>query len=112
MFPTPTDPAKPWDARNRDRKLASLYMQLAADLDISMLTTERGHSWRTTLNTLLLDDLNEAIRTRLLGHSSAVNRSHYTAPTSTAAILEAASVLRSPQESPLAPGSAGQSREA
>lgn len=112
LFPTPTDPAKEWDARNRDRKLASLYMGLADDLGIPMLETERGHSWRTTLNSLLHDAVDEATRIRLLGHTTSINRSHYTAVTSTAAVVEAASVLRSPQESPQAPGSAGQLREA
>lgn len=55
---------------------------------------ERGHSWRCTLNTALYYQLPEGVRTRLLGHTAAVNRSAYTAITSTDAVIEAAAVLR------------------
>src|SRR5699024_1931940 len=34
LFPSPTDPAKPWDPRNRDRKLAAMYKELAEKLNI------------------------------------------------------------------------------
>src|SRR5699024_8920864 len=37
LFPSPTDPAKPWDPRNRDRKLAAMYKELAEKLNIEML---------------------------------------------------------------------------
>lgn len=108
LFPSPTDPSKAWDPRNRDRKLAAVYQELATELDIEMFEHERGHSWRTTNNTLLYDLLPEATRIRLFGHSKAVNRQKYTAVTTTDAIVAAASPLfdpapRSPQKSPLAP---------
>ena len=51
------------------------------------------HSWRTTNNTLLYDVLPEATRTRLFGHTAAVNRGHYTAVTSTEAVVAAAASL-------------------
>ncbi|MDN5605115.1 MAG: hypothetical protein L0G59_06810 [Kocuria sp.] len=48
------------------------------------------HSWRTTNNTLPYDVLPEATRTRLFGHTAAVNRQRYTAVTSTEAVVSAA----------------------
>lgn len=93
LFPMPTDPAKAWDPRNRDRKLARLYQELAEKLGIDMFEHERGHSWRTTNNTLLYDELSEATRTRLFGHTAAVNRQRYTAVTSTEAIVQKAAGL-------------------
>lgn len=93
LFPSPSDPSKVWDPRNRDRKLATVYKELASELDIEMFEHERGHSWRTTNNTLLYDLLPEATRIRLFGHSKAVNRQKYTAVTTTEAIVSAASPL-------------------
>lgn len=93
LFPSPTDPKTVWDPRNRDRKLAVLYQELARELKIEMFEHERGHSWRTTGNTLLYDVLPEATRTRLFGHTAAVNRHHYTAVTSTEAVVSAAAGL-------------------
>ena len=90
LFSSPTDPSKVWDPRNRDRKLAALYRELAEQLHIEMFEHERGHSWRTTNNTLLYDVLPEATRTRLFGHTAAVNRQRYTAVTSTEAVVAAA----------------------
>lgn len=94
LFPSPADADKLWERRNRDRKLAGLYGEIAMACNIPMFERERGHSWRTTLNTLLHDQLPEAVRIRLLGHTAAVNRQHYTAVTSTEAVLSAAAVLR------------------
>lgn len=93
LFPSPTNSAKAWDPRNRDRKLAALYKELAEKLDIEMFEHERGHSWRTTNNTLLYDVLPEATRTRIFGHTAAVNRQRYTAVTSTEAVVSAAAGL-------------------
>lgn len=59
LFPYTSDPAKVWDPRNRDRKLAAVYQELATELDIEMFQHERGHSWRTTNNTVLYDLLLE-----------------------------------------------------
>lgn len=93
LFPSPTHPAKPWDPRNRDRKLAAMYKELGEKLNIEMFENERGHSWRTTNNTLLYDVLPEATRTRLFGHTAAVNRQRYTAVTSTEAVVSAAAAM-------------------
>lgn len=93
MFHNPADPEKVWAPRNRDRKLAKFYQELSRELNIPMFMDERGHSWRTTGNTLLYDVLPEATRIRLFGHTSAVNRRHYTAVTDTKTVVSAASVL-------------------
>lgn len=98
MFPAASDPSKAWQPRTRDRKLAEIYLEMAEALDIPLLEFERGHLWRSTLNTLLYEAIPEATRTRLLGHSPAVNRSHYTATTSTEAVVQAAAVLRQPPQ--------------
>jgi len=98
LFPAPSDPSKAWDPRTRDRKIAALYQEMATDLKIDLFEFERGHLWRTTLNTLLYDRLPEATRTRLLGHSPAVNRRFYTAVTDTKSVVEAASILREKPE--------------
>lgn len=95
LFGAPEDPTKAWQPRTRDRKVAELYKELSTELEIPMFESERGHSWRTTLNTLLYDELSEATRVRLLGHTEPVNRHHYTAVTPTKAVVEAAAkVLR------------------
>lgn len=96
LFGAPTDPTKEWQPRNRDRKLAVLYEEIAAKCDVPMFAVERGHSWRTTLNSLLADSLPEDARIRLLGHTAEVNRQYYTAVTSTDAVIDAAAILRSP----------------
>lgn len=93
LFPASTDPAKMWQPRTRDRALGRVYEEIARELDIDIFENERGHVWRATLNTLLHDRLPEDVRVRLLGHSPAVNRSHYTAVTSTASVVEAARFL-------------------
>lgn len=94
LFAAAEDPTKAWQPRTRDRHLAKLYVEISEKLKIPMFQIERGHSWRTTLNTLLYDALPEATRIRLLGHTAPVNRHHYTAVTSTKAVLDAAAVLR------------------
>lgn len=91
LFPAPADPTSQWETRNRNRKLEAIYRELARELDIEMFTTERGHSWRTTLNSLLADDLPEDVRIRVLGHTAEVNRHHYTAVSSTEAVVAKAS---------------------
>lgn len=94
VFGAPADATQQWDASNRNMKLAKLYIELAEQCKILELHTERGHVWRTTLNSLLADYLPEDARIRLLGHTADVNRQHYTAVTDTSKVLRAASVLR------------------
>lgn len=98
LFPAPSDPSRAWDPRTRDRKIAALYQEIATDLKIDLFEFERGHLWRTSLNTLLYDRLPEATRTLLLGHSPAVNRQFYTAVTDTKSVVEAVSILREKPE--------------
>jgi hypothetical protein len=91
LFPTPSDPDKYWERRNRDKKLSAIYREMGEALGIQMfMEWERGHSWRTTNNTLLHDVLPEDVRIRLFGHTKAVNRQHYTAVTSTKAVVDSA----------------------
>lgn len=94
IFAAPSDPTRFWETSSRNRRLAAFYRQMAADLHMPVFERERGHFWRSCLNTLLYFELPEGVRTRLLGHTSAVNRANYTAITSTDAVIEAASVLR------------------
>lgn len=93
LFPSASDPQKLWDPRSRDRHLARLYEEMAEALGIEVLRHERGHLWRSTLNTRLYHELPESVRTRLLGHTPAVNRSHYTAETDTEHVVQAAAGL-------------------
>lgn len=97
LFPSPEDPAKQWETSSRNRRLALFYRRMAADLDLPVFERERGHFWRSCLNTVLYDTLPEATRVRLLGHTSAVNRRSYTAVTSTSAVVEAASAVLLPE---------------
>lgn len=91
LFGAPTDPMKEWLPRNRDRKLAALYEELADACGIEMFRFERGHSWRTTINSLLADTVPEDQRIRLLGHTREINRSHYTDAREVEALKAAAS---------------------
>ena len=91
LFGAPTDPMKEWLPRNRDRKLAALYEELAEACGIEMFKVERGHSWRTTINSILADTVPEDQRIRLLGHTREINRSHYTDAREVEALKAAAS---------------------
>lgn len=76
---SPAKPDKRWDQRQRGDHTKRLYVQIAEDLDIPELLTERTHVWRATINSLTAGDgVPEAIRTAHLGHTAAVNRGHYT----------------------------------
>lgn len=79
LFGTPTNPQQLWNQRNRDRKIAVIYNEIADIFDIDMFRIERGHSWRTTVNSILKEKgIPEDIRTNLLGHTPEINRAHYT----------------------------------
>lgn len=90
LFGAPTNPMKEWLPRNRDRKLAVLYEELADACGIEMFKVERGHSWRTTINSILADVVPEDQRIRLLGHTREINRSHYTDTHEVEALKESA----------------------
>lgn len=91
LFGSPTDPMKEWLPRNRDRKLAGVYEELAEACGIEMFRVERGHSWRTTINSILADVVPEDQRIRLLGHTREINRTHYTDAREVEALKAAAS---------------------
>lgn len=78
LFGSPANPLNEWNERNRNRKLATIYQELAEECNIEIFKVERGHAWRTILNSLLFDELAEDARIRLLGHTREINRSHYT----------------------------------
>lgn len=94
IFAAPSDPSRLWEPSSRNRRLAAFYKAMAKDLHMPVFERERGHFWRATLNTLLYFELPEGVRTKLLGHTAAVNRASYTAVTSTDAVIEAAGILR------------------
>lgn len=97
IFPSPEGPSKIWESSSRNRRLAFFYKRMASDLALPVFERERGHFWRSNLNTLLFDVLPEATRTRLLGHTSAVNRKSYTAVTDTHSVVSAASAVLLPE---------------
>ncbi|RKR74753.1 site-specific integrase [Frondihabitans australicus] len=86
----PTDSTKKWNRDNCQKAANKLYLELAAELEIPLLTTARTHVWRATLNTLLVADVPEAIRSAYFGHDVAVNRTAYTDISDTTAMLDAA----------------------
>lgn len=88
---SPTDPTSPWDARNRNGAARELYLELAEKLDIELFSTERSHLWRSTLNSLYLDTVPEAVRSAFFGHDAHVNRAHYTDLNDVSHMFEAAS---------------------
>lgn len=94
VFPSPSDPTKPWDPRNRDRKLEALYLELWQRCEVPLLEVERGHVWRATLNTRLLAAIPEAIRLQMLGHTATVNRARYTDGVDPEVALAAGELLR------------------
>ncbi|WP_298633672.1 site-specific integrase [uncultured Mobiluncus sp.] len=96
LFPSPEDPSKVWEPSSRNRRIAVFYKRMASDLSLPVFERERGHFWRSCLNTVLYDTLPEATRIRLLGHTSAVNRKSYTAVTDTHSVVEAASAVLLP----------------
>lgn len=94
IFSSIEDPQKIWEPSSRNRRVAQFYIQMAKNLDLPVFLKERGHFWRCTLNTILFNELPEATRTRLLGHTAAVNRKSYTAVTDTQHVIDAAAILR------------------
>lgn len=80
LFSSPAagDPTVIWNPRNRDRKLAEVYKEMAAALDLAIFEVERGHSWRAIVNTLTKPYVSEDIRLIQLGHTAEVSRTAYT----------------------------------
>ncbi|WP_162924950.1 tyrosine-type recombinase/integrase [Mycetocola zhujimingii] len=91
---SPADPMVEWDRRNCGGEVAKLYAELAEALDIDLLRTARTHVWRTTLNSMLLNDVPEVVRAAFFGHDGSVNRGSYTDLTDTSSMVAAARRLR------------------
>lgn len=87
VFPTVTDPTKPWRQDNVYRALTSkradrrlgLYPEMADDLGIPKLREVATHVWRATLTTRwLARGMSREQVAALLGHSEEVSRESYT----------------------------------
>ena len=63
---------------NRQLWVKRLYNHLAETLNVPLLYKVRTHVWRTTLNTLYLDVIPDAVRAAQFGHTTAVNENSYT----------------------------------
>lgn len=74
----PSDPAKFWTARNRNKAAAALYQELAEKLDIEVMISERSHMWRTTLRSLYDGKAPAAVLNSQFGHSEKTAQRHYT----------------------------------
>ena len=94
---SPLAPRQPWDSTNAMKAVAALYKDLSVDLSIATLATARSHVWRTTLNTLLVDQVPEVVRAAHFGHSVEVNRGSYTDATDTSSLVAAARSLHKGQ---------------
>lgn len=90
---SPTDASKIWDPRNCSKAIASLYNELADDLDIDLLHTARAHVWRATLNTILDQSVPEILRAAYFGHTRDVNRESYTDTTNVTPMVGAFKAL-------------------
>lgn len=79
VFSAPAAPDKEWDASNAQKAVRQLYTKLADVLDVPLLSKNRSHIWRTTLNNEWMDaGIPEVIRSAYLGHTEDVNRQYYT----------------------------------
>lgn len=87
---SPADPAKVWEARNRNKAAEVLYRQLAEELDIEVMIEERSHLWRTTLRTYYDGQAPNAVLNAQFGHTQEVADRHYTDPSDLSALASAA----------------------
>lgn len=79
LFPSPTNPARPWTQSASKDAMADLYIELAETLDIEPLHTLRSHAWRTVINrALIARGVDKEERVALLGHTAEVNAASYT----------------------------------
>lgn len=74
---SPTTTAKPWTATNADDVVPELYRQVAATTGVTLLTTLRSHSWRSTLNGVYSDKLPATTRAAIFGHTEEINNEYY-----------------------------------
>lgn len=90
----PLDPDTIWDRSNAQHALKDLYVELARECEVPMLSEYRTHVWRTTLNTLYRDDVDALLRARTLGHTVEVNAARYSDLSDLASLHEAARARR------------------
>lgn len=86
----PSDAGTVWEARNRNKATAGLYVELADRLGIPALETERSHIWRTTLHALYDGTTPAAVLNSQFGHSEKTHQRHYTDASDLSALDEAA----------------------
>lgn len=91
----PADQHKIWDRSNAGEAAKEFYKEMADQTKITAISTsgEITHQWRRHLNMLLLDRVPEVIRIAQFGHSSQVNRKHYTNANDQAYIRAAGAAL-------------------
>lgn len=90
----PLDPNTVWDRSNAQHALKNLYVELARECEVPMLSEYRTHVWRTTLNTLYRDNVDALLRARTLGHTVEVNAARYSDLTDLASLHKAARARR------------------
>lgn len=97
IIPSPAKPWTTWAPRQRNDAVKELYLLLAKDLKITKLETKRSHVWRATVNTLaMMAGVPEAIRSEHLGHTTKVNRGHYTDARDGSLIANSLNTMRTP----------------
>lgn len=87
---SPSDAGTVWEARNRNKATAALYVELATQLGIPALETERSHIWRTTLHALYDGLAPTAVLNSQFGHSETTHQRHYTDASDLAALAAVA----------------------
>lgn len=93
----PTQPDHRWNRTQYSTAIAAFYTELARDLDIPELITQRSHVWRATINTLTMTaGVPEVIRAAALGHTAQINRTHYTDTSHLTVMGETLATLRTP----------------
>lgn len=74
----PMDTEKFWNRMRCGEVSRKLYVRMAEELQIPILSTERSHMWRTTLRSFYEGKVPEAVLNSQFGHSTAVASLYYT----------------------------------
>lgn len=92
---SPADPLIPWNRDNRNHAAQGLYLQIAREVRIPVLETERSHVWRTTLHTLYGGGaVPTAVLDSQFGNSEQIRQKHYTDPSDLTSLQTAVQELR------------------